>query len=101
MTKHAENEGSTGEGDADHMGQWSAEEELFADYSNHLTAPWEKRSGISFFFILVVGLIALVAFAKTGQSKGSAMDFGGMSQAVQNSVSSMSRGLAAEKPHMV
>lgn len=101
MTKHAENEDSTGEGEADYMGQWSAEEELFADYSGHLTAPWEKRSGLSIFLFGIVGLIAALAFAKSGQAKGSTMDFGGISNAMQNSVSSMSRGLAAEKPHMV
>jgi hypothetical protein len=100
MTRHAENEDATGEAEQDYMGQWSAEEELFADYSSHLTAPWERRTGKSIFLLLVVGLLVL-AYAKTGQGKGSAMDLGGISQAMQNSVSSMSRGLAAEKPHMV
>jgi len=101
MTRHAEDERPSDEGETDYMGQWSAEEELFADYSSHLVAPWERRSGKSFILFLVVGLLALLAFAKSGQGKGSGMDFGGVSQAMQNSVSSMSRGLAAEKPHMV
>jgi len=101
MTRHADQEGTVGEGDGDHMGQWSAEEELFADYSSHLVAPWERRSGMSYFLLLIVGVVAVLAFAKPGQGKGSAMDFSGVSKAMQSSVSSMSRGLAAEKPHMV
>jgi len=100
MTKHAEEEGSTGEDNEDYMGQWSTEEELFADYSGHLKAPWERGSGMSYFILLVIVGIAVLAL-KTIQGKGSTMDFSGISQAVQNTVSSASAGMRAEKPHMV
>jgi len=100
MTKHAEEEGSTGEDNEDYMGQWSTEEELFADYSGHLKAPWERGSGMSYFILLVIVGIAVLAL-KTSQGKGSTMDFSGISQAVQNTVSSASTGMRAEKPHMV
>jgi len=100
MTKHAEEEGSTGEDNEDYMGQWSTEEELFADYSGHLKAPWERGSGMSYFILLVIVGIAVLAL-KTSQGKGSTMDFSGISQAVQNTVSSASAGMRAEKPHMV
>jgi len=100
MTKHASEEGTTGEGEDDFMGQWSTEEELFADYSSHLHAPWERRSSMSYIILLLIGLVAVLAFAKTGEGKGSMMDFGGGSwQAMKSSMSSMS--CVSEKPHMV
>lgn len=43
------------------MSQWSVEEELFADYNNHMTAPWARRRWGS--YLALVGLVGLAAFA--------------------------------------
>merc|ERR1719197_1622299 len=47
--------------DDHHMSQWIHEEELLADYSAHMQAPWEVRSG----FIGVLGFAICVAVVWT------------------------------------
>lgn len=98
MTRHAGQQGTerVGSEEEDFMAQWSAEEELFADYSGHLVAPWERSSTTAFIMLSLVGLVAAVAKVMNG-SKGSD---GNPWTAMKSSVSAVSRGLA-EKPHMV
>lgn len=97
MTRHAARQGADKEAgeEEDFMAQWSAEEELFADYSGHLVAPWEKKSTTAFVLVVLVGLIAAAAFAMTGKS----LD-GNSWNTMTKSVSAMTMGLT-EKPHMV
>lgn len=43
------------------MSQWSVEEELFADYNNHMSAPWAGRRWGS--YLGLVGFVGLAVFA--------------------------------------
>lgn len=52
--------------DDHHMSQWSHEEELLADYSAHMRAPWEVRSGLAG----AVGLAICAAVVWAGLSAG-------------------------------
>jgi len=97
MTRHAtdSSDTKTGEGDEDFMTQWSAEEELFADYTGHLVAPWERKGSGMFYFLSVIALGALAAFGILGRAKGSPLDsWGGVER------KAVSMGLSC-KPHMV
>lgn len=62
-----------GDGEAHRLSQWSDEEELFADYSGQLHAPWERKSN-TFAFACFVALVALamwsVGVVSTGKAKG-------------------------------
>jgi len=52
------------------MSQWSEEEELFADYSGKMQAPWERRGGFTF-GLLIFAAIGMVAMGVvSGNSKG-------------------------------
>jgi hypothetical protein len=99
MTRHAadsQGPGQTGEGEEDFMTQWSAEEELFADYSNHLVAPWEQQGiGMQFIVLSVIALGILAAYGILGRAKDSPFNFGGGMER-----KSVSMGLSC-KPHMV
>jgi hypothetical protein len=60
LTAHASRKNATVAGDreGDHwMSQWSHEEELAADYSSHIAAPWEARHGFTVItlFMLAAG----------------------------------------------
>ena len=48
------------------MSQWSHEEELLADYSSHMRAPWQVRPGLAG----VVGLAICAAIVWAGLSVG-------------------------------
>jgi len=60
--------------EAHHMSQWSDEEELFADYSGQLHAPWERKSN-TFAFACIVALVAVAMWSmgvvSSGRAKGS------------------------------
>jgi len=51
-------------------GDEGEEEELFADYSGKMQAPWERRGGFTFglFIIVAIGMIAMGIVS--GNSKG-------------------------------
>merc|ERR1719265_290265 len=51
------------------LSQWDHEEELFADYSGHLKAPWERGKGVG---RLLMGLLLLAG-------AGAAIASGGIS----------------------
>jgi len=98
MKRHAADASDTknGESDEDFMTQWSAEEELFADYSGHLVAPWERQGSGMLYFFSVIAVGALAAFGILGRAKASPLDsWGG---GVERKAVSM--GLSC-KPHMV
>lgn len=97
MTRHADSKSAT-EGDEDFMTQWSAEEELFADYSGHLVAPWEHRSsGMLFSLFSLIAIGGLAAYGVLGRAKTSPFDFGSWGGVERKAVS---MGLSC-KPHMV
>jgi hypothetical protein len=52
--------------DDHHMSQWSHEEELLADYSAHMRAPWEVRPGLAG----AVGIAICAAVVWAGLSAG-------------------------------
>jgi len=63
--------------DENWMSQWSEEEELFADYSGKMQAPWEGKGGLTFgmFIIAAVGMLAMgvVSVNNKGSKGGSAL----------------------------
>lgn len=97
MTRHAAGtpDAKTGESDEDFMTQWSAEEELFADYSGHLVAPWERKGSGMMNLLSVIAVGALAAFGILGRAKALPLDsWGGVER------KAVSMGLSC-KPHMV
>lgn len=97
MTRHAADtpDAKTGESDEDFMTQWSAEEELFADYSGHLVAPWERKGSGMMNLLSVIAVGALAAFGILGRAKALPLDsWGGVER------KAVSMGLSC-KPHMV
>jgi hypothetical protein len=62
------------------MSQWSEEEELFADYTGQLQAPWETRGfGLKFlalFAIVAVALLWLSGVVEAGKSREAFLDLG-------------------------
>ena len=47
--------------DGDWMTQWSEEEELFADYTGKMQAPWKRQGGLLFGLFIIVAAIVMVA----------------------------------------
>jgi len=70
---------TTNEGnEEDWMTQWSEEEELFADYTGEMKAPWERKGGFFcgvFVFIAAIVMIAMgvVGSNTKGSKSGSAL----------------------------
>lgn len=54
----------------DWMSQWSSEEELFADYTGKMNAPWESRGGFSVGVLFLVAVVALAAMGFSGAIQG-------------------------------
>merc|ERR1719382_1325601 len=65
MRSHVDNHSSVpvevNKDDQQWMSQWSTEEELLADYGNHLRAPWEKVTGMALMSIGALVVFVLVA----------------------------------------
>ena len=54
--------------DEDWMTQWSEEEELFADYTGKMQAPWERQGGLLFGLFIIVAAIVMVAMGVVGSN---------------------------------
>jgi len=57
--------------DENWMSQWSEEEELFADYSGKMQAPWERKGGWTFGLFVIIAAIGMVTMGVvSGNTKG-------------------------------
>lgn len=57
--------------DENWMSQWSEEEELFADYSGKMQAPWERQGGLTFGLFIIIAAIGMLAMGVvSGNNKG-------------------------------
>lgn len=72
MWEHASNSETTStENSDDWMSQWSSEEELFADYTGQLHAPWEAKSCFSVGIFALLIVVAMLGMGFIGGTKGS------------------------------
>jgi len=72
MWEHAANsQTSSTETSDDWMSQWSSEEELFADYTGKLHAPWETSNCFSVGIFALLIFAAMIGMGFIGGTKGS------------------------------
>jgi len=60
----------------DWMTQWSEEEELFADYTGKMQAPWERPGGMFFGVVILVAALVMVATGVVGSGTKGALKTG-------------------------
>eukprot|EP00747_Dinoflagellata_sp_TGD_P134909 gnl/TRDRNA2_/TRDRNA2_175390_c0_seq5.p1 gnl/TRDRNA2_/TRDRNA2_175390_c0~~gnl/TRDRNA2_/TRDRNA2_175390_c0_seq5.p1 ORF type:complete len:592 (+),score=153.61 gnl/TRDRNA2_/TRDRNA2_175390_c0_seq5:108-1883(+) len=88
----------------DEMSQWDHEEELFADYTGHLSAPWEiKAMRAKAFPVIGLLLLAVVAIGMTTQGGFAGISIGAKpgSKGVDLLPTHGSWGMAGGKAHLV
>merc|ERR1719487_3025284 len=63
VAQHPVDDAKLAAAEEDALSMWEHEEELFADYTGHLRAPWESKPHRWVFGILLMGSVVAAALA--------------------------------------